>query len=100
MKLSQIRGVVQKAGWVLSEIKRNIRGVEMKRNFRPRNRKIKKRLDPGNLMLLIYVTIVLVFLLFGGFSHVRADERTSVPDKIQVVGGMSPGVWQQVPVHK
>ena len=42
--------------------------------FHFKNKKEKARFDPGNLMLLIYVTLVLFFLLFGGFSHVRAEE--------------------------
>ena len=45
--------------------------------FHSNNKKDKKRFDPGNLMLLIYVTVVLFFLLFGGLSHVKAEEMVS-----------------------
>ncbi|BCL62854.1 hypothetical protein DGMP_35470 [Desulfomarina profundi] len=42
--------------------------------FHANNKKNKNRFDPGNLMLLIYVTVVLFFLLFGGLSHVKAED--------------------------
>ncbi len=52
--------------------------------FHSNDKKHKSRFDPGNLMLLIYVTVVLFFLLFGGLSHVKAGEWP-LPGKLQSV---------------
>ncbi|WP_457575183.1 hypothetical protein, partial [Desulfomarina sp.] len=57
------------------------------------NKKHKNRFDPGNLMLLIYVTVVLFFLLFGGLSHVEAEERP-LSGELQLVSPVT--VWGTV----